>query len=106
MDIKNALSNLGVTSNKNANQNNDNRLNSDNNDDLDITQNMAASQEKVTLTSTASRLSQVKILMSGQPEVNKDRVAEIRKALAEGNYKINADRIASRMVNFESALRG
>jgi flagellar biosynthesis anti-sigma factor FlgM len=40
-----------------------------------------------------------------QPEVNSDKVASIRAALADGSYKVQPGVIAARLVAFEAALR-
>lgn len=57
--------------------------------------------DTVTLTSTAKRLSDLQQGIAAQPVVNEDKVAKIREALAEGRYKIDPERIAERLINFE-----
>lgn len=59
--------------------------------------------EKVTLTSTASHLNSLSTESKTTP-VNSERVADIRALVADGNYQINANNIAERLVSFEKML--
>jgi negative regulator of flagellin synthesis FlgM len=103
MDIKNLFVGVNPSANKSNGQSDKNTVQA-NAERATDTDTKPASQEKVTLTLTASRFTQAQMTMNTQPEVNRERVAEIRKAIAEGSYKIDAGRIASRMMKFESAL--
>lgn len=40
--------------------------------------------------------------LKSEPEVNSDRVAELKAAIDSGEYKVDADRVADRMLAFES----
>ena len=40
--------------------------------------------------------------LQSEPEVNSDRVAELKAAIDSGEYKVNAERVADRMLAFES----
>lgn len=53
---------------------------------------------EVSLSSQAQRLSQLESKIQSAPAVDSQRVAEIKLALANGTYEINAERIASRML--------
>ncbi|MBD3767297.1 MAG: flagellar biosynthesis anti-sigma factor FlgM [Gammaproteobacteria bacterium] len=66
----------------------------------------AKNEEKVTLTSAASRLGELAQQASNQPEVNAERVASLRAAIAEGNYKPNPASIAARLMTFENQIKG
>lgn len=57
--------------------------------------------DRVTLTETAVRLSELTRTVSEQPAVDQARVAEIRAAIQEGRYEVNAERIAERLIAME-----
>jgi negative regulator of flagellin synthesis FlgM len=40
------------------------------------------------------------------PEIDTNRVAAVQQALSSGQYKVNAGKIADRMIQLESDLRG
>lgn len=66
----------------------------------------AASTEKadsVALTATTQELKKALGSSSVLP-VDIDRVNAVKKALADGNYPINAERIAKKMIQFEKLL--
>lgn len=59
----------------------------------------APASADVSLSSRAQLMSKLASQLSSTPEVDADRVAEIRKAIAEGSYKMNAEHIAERMLD-------
>lgn len=59
----------------------------------------ATTRPEVSLSSQAQRLSQLESNIQSAPAVDSQRVAEIKLALANGTYEINAERIASRMLD-------
>ena len=65
-----------------------------------------SSDDKVSLTSTASRLKDIERQMGSEAPVNQSRVSEVREAIARGEYSVDADRIADKMLDFESSIRG
>lgn len=64
----------------------------------------AGGGDQVTLTDTARRLSDLTLTVSGQPAVDRGRVDEIRLAIQEGRYEVNAERVADRLLQTESLL--
>ena len=62
------------------------------------------SRDSVQLTDTATKLRQLEQNLADVPVTNEDRVAAVKKAIADGNYQINTLSIASKMLNFERSL--
>ncbi|MBB5017545.1 negative regulator of flagellin synthesis FlgM [Chitinivorax tropicus] len=54
--------------------------------------------DNVELTSTSLRMQALEGALNKQPTVDSARVAEIRQAISEGRFKINADVIADKLV--------
>ena len=61
-------------------------------------------QGEVTITSTASLLAHLQRSLAGKPPVDQRRVDAISKALAEGKYHVNPDKIAQGLIQSERAL--
>ena len=62
------------------------------------------SQSSVNITSTASVLASAQQSLSAQPAVDHSRVAAISKALENGSYKIDSNKIASGLLQSEHSL--
>ena len=60
--------------------------------------------EEVQITSTASQLASLGQKLSSMPAVDQNRVARITQSLADGSYRISADRIASGLLQSDHAL--
>ncbi len=58
----------------------------------------------VSITSTASILAKLQQTLSAKPAVDRDRVEAVRQALASGQYRVHPEKVASGLVNTESAL--
>jgi negative regulator of flagellin synthesis FlgM len=66
-----------------------------------------ASPEKtdsVALTTTTQEIKKAFESSSSQPTVDMDRVAAVKKALADGTYSINAERIAKKMIQLDKQM--
>jgi len=61
--------------------------------------------QKVKISSTAAKLSSIGAELSRQPAIDQAKVAQISKALANGTYRISADKIASGLMQSEHALK-
>jgi negative regulator of flagellin synthesis FlgM len=108
MDINSVLRGMANNGNKSLNglENNATRKGEDKTSDA-TTAMLANNSEKVTLTTTASRLGQLSMQAdTSKTQVNAERVASLRAAIAEGNYKPNPASIATRLMNFENQLKG
>ncbi|MCG5535726.1 flagellar biosynthesis anti-sigma factor FlgM [Ectothiorhodospira mobilis] len=60
--------------------------------------------DKVTLTETARRLSDLEQSATAQPEVNSERVEALRQAIAEGRYEVDARAVAEKIMNAERMI--
>lgn len=61
----------------------------------------SSSSDKVSLTSTAARLKELELQLASQPDVDMSKVSEVQTAIANGNYDVNPESIADKMMNFE-----
>lgn len=69
-------------------------------------QNESASTmgDRVTLTDTASRLKNIEQQLNNASAVDNARVAEVQAAISNGEYTVDADRIADKMLSFEDII--
>jgi negative regulator of flagellin synthesis FlgM len=58
--------------------------------------------ESVHLSSEAQKLQKVTDQLRDQPTVNSARVAELKKAIDDGSYKVDSNRVAGKLLNFEA----
>ena len=61
-----------------------------------------AGQDKVSLTDMASRLKSLEQKLTQVPEVDQSRVDRVRGALSRGEYRVDPDRVADKMMDFEA----
>lgn len=64
----------------------------------------ASGNDAVQLTSTATSLKQIESRLASIPEVDRARVESIRQRVESGSYKVDANRIADRLLRFERDL--
>lgn len=63
-----------------------------------------ANKADVVLSPEAQNLHRLQAKISSMPDVDLERVAQIKQAIAEGKFEINAERIAENMLNQEDLL--
>ena len=61
-----------------------------------------ASADRVSVTSEAARLQEIEEQLMAVPEVNSQKVAEIKAMIANGTFDFNPQRIAEKLIAFES----
>ncbi|MDY6981500.1 MAG: flagellar biosynthesis anti-sigma factor FlgM [Pseudomonadota bacterium] len=61
-----------------------------------------SSSDRVSVTSEAARLQEIEEQLMAVPEVNSQKVAEIKAMIANGTFDFNPQRIAEKLIAFES----
>ena len=67
-----------------------------------VNKDLQNQEDKVSVTSEASRLQKIEEQLSTVPAVNSARVAEIRAQIADGSFKIDPATIADKLISFET----
>lgn len=60
--------------------------------------------EQVVLTDTAARLQAAERIIAETPEVDRQRIDQLRQSIADGSYQVDAGRTADKLLQFESQL--
>lgn len=60
--------------------------------------------DSVNITQQAKSLTAMEQNLAQGTPVNETKVANLKKAIADGNYSVNPERLAKKMANFESQL--
>ncbi|MEN8261509.1 MAG: flagellar biosynthesis anti-sigma factor FlgM [Pseudomonadota bacterium] len=68
------------------------------------TEAKSAHADSVNLTDTAHNLKKAEQLLQSAPTVNSERVETISRTLANGEYQIDAERIAEKLLQIEGEL--
>lgn len=60
--------------------------------------------DSVTLTEQAQSFNEIQKKIKNAPDINQEKVANIKKAVLDGSYQIDSVTIANKMVDFEQEL--
>lgn len=66
----------------------------------------SARGENVNLSSQAKNLKQLEQKLGDYPEMDDDRIEQIRSALENGTYKIDAEKVAQKMLEMDKSIFG
>lgn len=64
----------------------------------------SSGSDKLSLTDTAERLKALEYQLAQQPEVDRNRVSSVQDAISSGEYKVDPERVADKMINFEASF--
>ena len=64
----------------------------------------SSAADRVTLTNTASRLKDIEQKLNSSSSIDNARVTEVQTAISNGDYNVDADRIADKMLAFEDFI--
>ena len=70
------------------------------------TQAQGARGENVNLSSQAKNLKQLEQKLGNYPEMDDARIEQIRSALESGSYKIDAEKLAQKMLEMDESIFG
>ena len=76
----------------------------DKNGSAKITAGGLSSADKFSLTDDANQLKALQQMISDMPDVDKQRIAELRDAIEKGEYQVDAQKLAQNMIDFEGQL--
>lgn len=68
------------------------------------TQNSVRSADSVSLTSEAQQLQKLQQQINSAPTGNEHKVAQLKKAVANGEYQVNSEAVAKKMIGLEKQL--
>jgi len=66
----------------------------------------ATGADTVSFTDTATRLKALEQQLANQPVVDKNRVDAIKRDIASGTFRVDANRVAEKMLNLEGMIGG
>ncbi len=69
-------------------------------------QAQGARGENVNLSNQAKNLKQLEQKLGDYPEMDDSRIEQIRAALADGSYKIDAEKLAQKMLEMDESIFG
>lgn len=69
-------------------------------------QAQATRGENVKLSAQAKDLKQLEQRLNSYPETDDDRIEQIKAALADGSYKVDAEKLAQKMLEMDKSIFG
>ncbi|MCH8497178.1 MAG: flagellar biosynthesis anti-sigma factor FlgM [Marinobacter sp.] len=66
----------------------------------------AARADSVSLSDQAKELKKMEEKLAQYPEIDDQRVEQIRAALADGSYKVDAEKLAQKMLEMDKSIFG
>lgn len=61
--------------------------------------------DQVTLTTSARTIQKLEEAVSKTPVVNQEKVAAVKHAVSSGTYRVDANRVAGKLLKFERGLK-
>lgn len=61
--------------------------------------------DSVSITTQAQQLQKIQAQLGAVPEIDQEKITEIKLAIAEGRYKVDAENLASNIAMFENELK-
>lgn len=62
------------------------------------------SKDTVELSDTVKVMQAADAKIANTPDINSERVASLKAAIDSGNYKVDAERVAGKMIDFDALL--
>jgi negative regulator of flagellin synthesis FlgM len=75
-----------------------------NQNNVSAQQNNTASRDSVSLTPQAKQLDELQKKAQEAPIVDRKKIEQLKEAITSGDYKINAEKLAASIANFEFKL--
>ena len=95
---------LGKVGNKVSDTGGSRKVSDDSAASKETAQSAVPASDTVELTSSAKLLERLEKTLASLPAVDSNRVAEVKAAIENGEYEIDADAIADAMIRFERSL--
>ena len=64
--------------------------------------NSTSQNDTVSLTDMAAHLQSLEQELSAQPDVDQEHIDRVRSAISRGEYRVDSDRVADKMIDFDS----
>ncbi|MDT8311309.1 MAG: flagellar biosynthesis anti-sigma factor FlgM [Methylophaga sp.] len=61
----------------------------------------ASAADKFSLTDDANQLQALQQMIADMPEIDKQRIADLRAAIENGEYQVDSQKLAQNMIDFE-----
>ena len=62
----------------------------------------ASHSDAVTLADMAAHLQSLEQELAAQPDIDQEHINRVRSAISSGEYRVDADRVADKMIDFDS----